>query len=560
MPPSNKQRVSKEPPRVPEKFLEQLREDIVSRRLDHGFHCLDAHREVFEACSPGVKSAAALLGYLAQWVDMGYARPDFIKKILKRFSGLSRDQLPLIEYLQLQMAEGLVAMSEEEFAAAVRRFQNVLALQDEIQDKQMVSIAHFWMGRCLRRQGRYDDSLGYVAKAREMALQLGYLKMVAVMRVLEAWIAFQEGHPDNAARLLGEAESVLMETDDYVTRGNISSAYGRISRRQGNYDQALARFGQAIEEYKKRDPYNRNLARSYVNIAFVKRLLAVQLREKLDMDAARLRRKKSGEPLVQGTPSKIGGRERLSLLRTEAFEHLVQAREIYDRYDDHRGNGNVSITYGYLYLDEGELQRAAEVGATAYRLGEEKKDSVLKSRARILQSTVECQKFEEQIEEGSSGASSTQRAGEFAREAVGSALNTQNRRLIAKAYLALGLALCLDFSGDFETARKCADDADALLNPASHDYVWKELQELRKKLRGVGSINSTLREWSQGIVGRKTFQEVTEEFAAIVIPKVWRREECKVARVAAKLSISPKKVRRILRSQGLLAGSGGSTR
>ena len=42
------------------------------------------------------------------------------------------------------------------------------------------------------------------------------------------------------------------------------------------------------------------------------------------------------------------------------------------------------------------------------------------------------------------------------------------------------------------------------------------MQELRKKLRGVGSINSTLREWSQGIVGRKTFQEVTEEFAAIV--------------------------------------------
>jgi len=185
---------------------------------------------------------------------------------------------------------------------------------------------------------------------------------------------------------------------------------------------------------------------------------------------------------------------------------------------------------------------------------------VLKSRARILQSAVECQKFEEQIEEGSSGASSTQRACEFAREAVAAALNTQNRRLIAKAHIALGLALCLDFSGDFETARKCADDADALLNPASHDYVWKELQELRKKLRGVGSVNATLREWSQGIVGRKTFQQVTEEFAAIVIPKVWRREGCKVARVAARLSVSPKKVRRILRSQGLLAGSNGTAR
>jgi tetratricopeptide (TPR) repeat protein len=559
MPSTNKQRESTAAPKISAEFLAQLREYIVTRQLERGFQCLQAHQDLIDACGPGIKSSAVLLGFLAQWVDMGYARPDLIKSILKRFSALSRDQLPLIEYAQLQMAEGLVAMSEEEFAAAVRHFQYVLALQEEIQDKQMVSIAYFWTGRCLRRQGRYDDALGYVAKARELALHLGYLKMAAVMRVLEGWIAFQEGQPETAATLLGEAESILSATDDYVTRGNISSAYGRISRRLGNYDQALARFRQAIEEYRKRDPYNRNLARSYVNIAFVKRLLALQLREKLDMDAARLRRKKAGNALTKAA-QKTEERERLFRLRQEAFEHLVQAREIYNRYDDHRGNGNVSITYGYLYLDDGELQRASEVAAMAFRLGEEKKDSVLKSRARILQSAVECQKFDEQIEEGASGASSTQRACEYAREAVAAALNTQNKRLIAKAHLALGLALCLDYSGDFEAARQCADDAAALLNPASHDYVWKELQELRKKLRGVGSINATLREWSQGIVGNKTFQEVTEEFAAIVIPKVWRREGCKVARVAARLSVSPKKVRRILRSQGLLAGPNGSPR
>jgi len=85
--------------------------------------------------------------------------------------------------------------------------------------------------------------------------------------------------------------------------------------------------------------------------------------------------------------------------------------------------------------------------------------------------------------------------------------------------------------------------------------VWKELQELKRRLRGAGTINPTLREWSQGIVGPKSFQQVSEEFAAIVIPKVWRREGCKVARVAARLAISPKKVRRILRNQGLLTGS-----
>jgi DNA-binding NtrC family response regulator len=62
-----------------------------------------------------------------------------------------------------------------------------------------------------------------------------------------------------------------------------------------------------------------------------------------------------------------------------------------------------------------------------------------------------------------------------------------------------------------------------------------------------------LREWSQGLIGDKTFRQITEDFAHIIIPKVWEREERKVSRVAARLSISPKKVRRVLRAAGLLA-------
>jgi len=59
------------------------------------------------------------------------------------------------------------------------------------------------------------------------------------------------------------------------------------------------------------------------------------------------------------------------------------------------------------------------------------------------------------------------------------------------------------------------------------------------------------RAWSAGIVENKTFQEMTEEFARIVIPRVWEREGRKVSRVAEKLSISPKKVRRILHAAGV---------
>ena len=537
--------------KIPDQFLSQLREDLAWRRIDSGLKCLTLHQALVESCDLGQRNAAALLGYLALWVDVGFPGRELLKDLVSRFSATSPEMLSLLEFAYLRMSDGLIAMSEEEYGKAIKCFETVLVLEEEISDKQMVSITSFWMGRCLRRQGRYHDALGFVAKARELALRLKYPKMAAVMRVLEGWIAFQEGQPEDAARILGEAREVLADTDDYLTLGNISSAYGRIARRQGNSGHALSKFEDAIEQYNKRDPHNRNLARSFVNIAFVKRLLALQLGNQIDTEAAKLRKKRKGSH-KSTTFTKVQVREQLTRLRGEAFEHLARAREIYDRYNDHRGKGNIHVTQGYLNLDGGELDRAAHEGAAAFSLGDEKKDSVLKARARMLQSAVECARLEEQIDEGSSRVPSSQRACEFAREALESAKHTQNRRLIAKAHIALGLALCLGFPDDLEAARQCAEGAESLLKPAQQDYVWKELQNLKAKLRGAGSINPTLREWSQGIVGNKSFQKVSDEFAAIVIPKVWRRDGCKVARVAAHLSISPKKVRRILRDQGLL--------
>src|ERR1700693_1335686 len=543
---------------IPHDFLAQIKDDIANRRIDAGLRCLTAHQNLLESIPLRPNNFVTLLGYFAQWVDVGFPGRPLLKRLLSHFSSASPEALTLLEYAHLRMADGLVAMSEEEFAKAIKNFNTVLSLENEISDKQMIAIANFWMGRCLRRQGRYEDALGYVAKARDLAMHLKYPKMAAVMQVLEGGVPAQEGHPEQAAKILGEAEEVLADTDDYVTLGNISSAYGRIARRQGNSEHALSKFEKAIELYNKRDPYNRNLARSFVNIAFVKRLLALQLGNKIDSEAARLRKKSKQKAKINSKSSpapKLPSREQRTQLRKEAFEHLAKAQEIYQRYDDHRGNGNVHITLGYLNLDDGELDRAAAQAATAFRLGAEKKDSVLKARARMLQSSAQGAMFEGQIEEGSSRVPSSQLARDFAREALESPQPTQNRRLIAKAHIPLGLALCLDFPDDLEPAQQCVDAASALLKPAHQDYVWRELQDLKRKIRGAGNVNSTLREWSQGMVGNKSFQQVSEEFAAIVIPKVWRRENRKVACVATRLSISPKKVRRILRDQGLLKSS-----
>jgi hypothetical protein len=64
-------------------------------------------------------------------------------------------------------------------------------------------------------------------------------------------------------------------------------------------------------------------------------------------------------------------------------------------------------------------------------------------------------------------------------------------------------------------------------------------------------VDVLLRKWSQGATDDQTFQQLTERFAEIIIPKVWEREGRIVSRVALKLSVSPKKVRRILGRLGL---------
>jgi len=537
--------------KIPGSLLVRLREDIAFRRINNGITRLVAHRGILDSLDPKQKNAAAFLGYLAQWVDIGFGNPALVKNLLARFSKPVRASLPLSDNVYLRMADCFVAMSEEEFDQAIRHCALVLSLEDEVRDKELLAIANFWIGRCYRRKGRYDDALIYTAKGKALALELQFPKMASVMQVLESWLVFQEGKPNAAAKILQEAEAVILDTDDYVTRGNIQSAYGRIARRQGKYGLALEHFAKAIEEYKKRDIEHRNLARSLANMAFVKRLIALHLRKKLDHDLACRWKSGRGKPVRSASPNHQD-RARFERLREEAFAHLSGAESLYRRRNDHRGLGTIHVNYGCLYLDNGDLDGAALQAAEAYRLGEAKRDHILEARARILQSAVENAKFEEQIEERSDPGHHAQLAADFARGAVECAKHTQNHRLLAKAYIWLGLTLSNDFFNDPVEARQCSDRATGLLKAQGLDYVWEDLQVLKGKLLRAGSIDSTLREWSQGEVGDKTFQQITEEFAGIVIPKVWKREGRKVARVAARLSISPKKVRRILSNLELL--------
>jgi tetratricopeptide (TPR) repeat protein len=540
------------------RFLSQLREHVAAREIERGIACLRSHQGLIANLDPSQENAARLLAQLTIWTDIGFSGPP-LQELLQRFAQLEpglRSKLSIADYICLRMAEGMAAMVEEAMETAIGHFDFVLGLREELDDRFLLAVVYFWKGRCLRRRGEYDEALIYTLKGKDLALALGHLRMAAVMQVLEGWLFFQQGKWKEAVRISQAAESALGETDDYVTLGNIQSFYGRMARREGRFDKAIEFFESAIRYYGKRDPRHLNLARSLANMALAKRGIALQLQKRIDRDAQR-RRKTSSTRQTKPTATnredsrKHDYRGRLAQLRREAIEHLEAARVLYQQRPNHHGAGTVYINAAYIHLDGGDFQRAEAEAGSAYELGEEKQDYILMGRSRILECMIENAKVEEEIGEGADPGSHARRALECSQEAIDLAKHTQHHLLLANAHLWQGLTQCNSFFDNPEAARESYDLARASCGANQPDNnMWQDLQTLGAKILRKGSVHPALKAWSQGAVGEKTFRQISEEFAEIVIARVWEREGRKVSRVAARLSISPKKVRRILARVG----------
>jgi tetratricopeptide (TPR) repeat protein len=534
---------------IPDHLLTGLREDIIYRRIRSGVSRLEAHSYLLDSFDPSAKNAAQFVWRMAQWVDIGYRDRCAVETLLNRFSRACRSTLSLRDYVSIRMAEGMAAMSREESDQAIAHFDTVLRLEEDIDDRETVAIANFWKGRCQRKKGEYDAALAHTLRGRDLALECGFTHMAAVMRVLEAWILFQRGRHKDALKTLAETETILAGSDDAVVLGNIQSTYGRVYRQEGRYDRAIHHFTCAIEEYRKLDGRHPNLARTLANMAYVKRLVALEFRRKIEADITRSRHAAT-HPRTGAGISQLHYREQFARLREEAFAHLDEAAEIYSIHPNYRGAGTVHLDRGLLHLDAGELDLAGIEAAAAFSLGEQKEDHILMARGRILECMVENAKLDEGIEE--EPRRHAQAALDYIRDALEYARSTENRRLLARAHTWHGLTLANEFFNSHDAALEAMNQANTYLNHAFHDTAWDDLQMLKARVLKSNTVDETLLAWSQGAVGDKTFRQISEEFAEIIIPKVWEHEGRKVARVAAKLSISPKKVRRALIRAGLL--------
>ena len=108
------------PIEITDSLLRELKDHVASRQVSQGIALLDAHARLLTSLDPEQPHAAALAGYVAQWVDIGYRDPEVLRQLLERFPTAMRSRLPVGDYLQLRMAEGLYSLLRDEPDDAVR--------------------------------------------------------------------------------------------------------------------------------------------------------------------------------------------------------------------------------------------------------------------------------------------------------------------------------------------------------------------------------------------------------------------------------------------------------
>lgn len=518
---------------------QELENALVARDIDSGFALLDRRFADGRGLRPGDDDSFRLLLALSQWTDLGYRNIGFLQQQLANFVGINRADLMTLDFFRLKLSEAFFALATQSTVLAVEMLDALIRAGNEVLPADLLFTACFWRGRAHRQNGRFDNALEDIRLAKACGEQIGARKLVAVAKIHESWLVFHRGERQLAFDLLDEAERELLTTGHALSLGNIAAARGRFVRSAGDYARALGHFERAIMLYQRQNGEHLNVARALVNAAYIKRLMSLELQPH------------------RGAAAAGSTHENALRIAREAMTLLRDAAKIYGLHRHQSGSGSVLINLGHLQLETGDIDAAAEEATKAHKLGLQETDHVLTARARILQAYVEMARSEEQIDESPDGLPSSQRAIDFADEAIAIARGTQNRRLLAGAYITRGLASLETTHTDLEAARTYAVKAAELLGSEDRDHLFRELTHLRLKITQPKAVDETLRRWANGELGNKSFREIEEEFAELVIPKVWLNLGQNVSLVAERLSISPKKVRRVLRNSRTAKGNRG---
>lgn len=460
---------------------------------------------------------------------------DQVKEAVARFRQIPRKELTLSGVVLLNIAEGLVRFHQEEYREAAALFHQAQKDADRAEDAELMTVTRYYLGRVWSKLKFFDRSLDYVRDAISRDLAANNHARVAAMELSEGWLLFKKGAIPQAQATLDRARARLgSRPDAWIDLGNILSFQGRLHREAGpdSYLKALDCFAEAIEAYEKHDPGHRNVARARINSAFVYRLMARDLGD------------------VRGKVEQEQRAAEVERLQKKAFDEIDEARTIY-RFAKNRHLGALSRLYSIvalLYFDQAQFDKAAAAAEEAYACASERRDNVGMANARIVQSKLA-------LDGDLKGYVDVHSALSFAEEAVEYASQTENRRVIARAYLRKGEALLTLPERDLSKAQQCLNKARKCLVSQDRDYLSSAFRRLEKEIQKVSEQRQrpdsmvsylTVERVRQDIADGCPLAEISEAHEERVIRFVYSECGGNITKAANQLKTGARKVRRAI--------------
>ncbi len=158
----------------------------------------------------GIPWAVSLSLYQVGTTALRQGRPAEARAHLHEGLALARAGEDALHVAAIQVSLGLVDAMEDDFATALERFDESLALHEEFKETWGVALARHYRALALRRLGRRDEAVREQLASLDTRHRMGDVQAIA-SSLDGVVLLFQERDPHAAARLLG-ASNALRES------------------------------------------------------------------------------------------------------------------------------------------------------------------------------------------------------------------------------------------------------------------------------------------------------------------------------------------------------------
>jgi hypothetical protein len=149
------------------------------------------------------------------------------------------------------LAGGWIEFLAEDFQAAERDLSAGIAVLREIGETGVLSTLAAMQAKALYLLGRRDEMEAALALARETGAP-NDIATQAEWRYVAAMAAADDGHQDEAERLIGEAVEMVEPTDFLELRGDTFEALAHVEARAGRRDAWSAALERALAEHERK--------------------------------------------------------------------------------------------------------------------------------------------------------------------------------------------------------------------------------------------------------------------------------------------------------------------